>query len=257
MFSSFRTRFGIPGVIAVAALVFAMLGGAYAASNSGGGKATASKAKGPRGPQGKPGKRGPTGPTGPQGQAGAKGDGGSAGSNGSPGAKGATGATGPTGATGNPGVNGLNGATGPTGATGATGATGSPWTAGGTLPSGATLTGSWGGVPAESTVQVAVSFPIPLASAPTPVVVKSEENKSAEGCSGTVESGNLTGTPVASSGKLCIYLTAIELLNPLVTITVGKPNEAFPGPGANTAGALLTVENTSPFEVHGMWAVTG
>ena len=47
MFSTLRNRFGIPGVISVIALVFAMFGGAYAASNSsGGGKATASaKAK--------------------------------------------------------------------------------------------------------------------------------------------------------------------------------------------------------------------
>ncbi len=44
MFSTLRTRFGIPGVISVIALVFAMFGGAYAASNSsGGGKATASR----------------------------------------------------------------------------------------------------------------------------------------------------------------------------------------------------------------------
>ena len=33
MFSTLRTRFGIPGVISVIALVFAMLGGAYAANN--------------------------------------------------------------------------------------------------------------------------------------------------------------------------------------------------------------------------------
>ena len=32
MFSTLRTRFGIPGVISVIALVFAMFGGAYAAS---------------------------------------------------------------------------------------------------------------------------------------------------------------------------------------------------------------------------------
>jgi hypothetical protein len=85
MFSPLRNRFGIPGVISVIALVFAMLGGAYAASNSsGGGKASASaKAKkGPRGPKGATGPAGPAGPAGPQGPAGAKGDNGSNGSNG-------------------------------------------------------------------------------------------------------------------------------------------------------------------------------
>jgi hypothetical protein len=77
MFAVFRSKFGIPGVISVMALVFAMIGGAYAASSDGGGEATASAKKGK---QGKPGKRGPTGatgatgPAGPQGAAGAKGD---------------------------------------------------------------------------------------------------------------------------------------------------------------------------------------
>jgi hypothetical protein len=85
MLSSLRTRFGIPGVISVIALVFAMLGGAYAASNnSGAGKATAS-AKGPRGPRGKTGPAGPAGPAGPQGSAGAKGDTGAKGDKGDPG----------------------------------------------------------------------------------------------------------------------------------------------------------------------------
>jgi collagen triple helix repeat protein len=92
MFSTLRTRFGIPGVISVMALVFAMLGGAYAASNdSGGGKATASKAKakrGPRGPRGATGPAGPAGPAGPQGPAGASGKDGSNGTNGTPGAPG-------------------------------------------------------------------------------------------------------------------------------------------------------------------------
>jgi hypothetical protein len=54
MFSTLRTRFGIPGVISVMALVFAMLGGAYAANSpSGGGKATAS-AKAKKGPRARP-----------------------------------------------------------------------------------------------------------------------------------------------------------------------------------------------------------
>src|SRR4051794_13200366 len=85
MFSTLRNRFGIPGVISVIALVFAMLGGAYAASNSsGGGKAAASaKAKkGPRGPKGPKGDTGPAGPAGPAGPVGAKGDAGAAGTNG-------------------------------------------------------------------------------------------------------------------------------------------------------------------------------
>jgi hypothetical protein len=85
MFSTLRNRFGIPGVISVIALVFAMFGGAYAASNSsGGGKATVS-AKAKAGPRGKTGKTGPAGPAGPAGSAGAKGDAGAAGAAGTPG----------------------------------------------------------------------------------------------------------------------------------------------------------------------------
>lgn len=69
MFSTLRTRFGIPGVISVMALVLAMFGGAYAAQSSNSGKATASaKAKkGPPGPKGPAGAKGDTGAQGLQG----------------------------------------------------------------------------------------------------------------------------------------------------------------------------------------------
>lgn len=165
MFSRLRNRFGIPGVISVFALVFAMFGGAYAANDAGtdGSKASASAKvkKGPRGPRGPRGPQGPIGPQGPQGPQGAPGanglDGapglngktgatGPTGPAGADGATGATGADGATGATGSDGATGADGATGTTGADGATGATGpegSPWTAGGTLPSGKTVVGAW------------------------------------------------------------------------------------------------------------------
>lgn len=74
MLSFMRNRFGIPGAISVVALVFAMLGGAYAANQSGnaGSKASASKKgkRGPRGPKGPAGPKGAQGPVGPQGPAG-------------------------------------------------------------------------------------------------------------------------------------------------------------------------------------------
>ncbi len=98
MFSTLRTRFGIPGVISVIALVFAMLGGAYAASNGSGPLASSSaghhkksKSKAKRGPRGPKGATGATGPAGPQGPAGAKGDNGAAGANGSDGSNGSSG----------------------------------------------------------------------------------------------------------------------------------------------------------------------
>ncbi len=189
MFSTLRTRFGIPGVISVMALVFAMLGGAYAANNSsGGGKATASaKAKkGPRGPKGATGPAGPQGPAGAQGAPGANGKDGSNGSNGSNGASGKPVVTGTL----NAGQGGCveGGAyvevkeepstkksvcNGEPGANGNPGATGSPWTLGGTLPPSSaagcpcTETGTWSTVVRLSNsnitnLEVPISFPIPL-----------------------------------------------------------------------------------------------
>jgi Collagen triple helix repeat (20 copies) len=216
MFSSFRNRFGIPGVIAVCALVFAMLGGAYAATNnSGSGKATAS-AKAKKGPRGPRGPAGPAGPAGPQGPAGANGKDGTNGLNGEDGAKGATGAQGATGAKGAAGATGATGETGSTGATGATGATGDPWTAGGTLPPGETETGAWsfGTVPAGAVpeplkaftqpLHVPISFPVPLAEAlsNSGVHYLPVGSPSTESCPGTA------ADPKAKVGHLCVYVRA-------------------------------------------------
>src|SRR5438128_9675848 len=147
MFSTLRTRFGIPGVISVIALVFAMFGGAYAASNSAsGGKATAS-AKAKKGPRGPKGATGPAGPQGPAGLQGPKGDSGAPGSNGAPGAAGKSVVIGNAA----PGcdfggksveVEG-NAASKKEICNGEEGPAGSPWTLEGTLPSGSTETGAY------------------------------------------------------------------------------------------------------------------
>jgi len=108
MLNSLRTRFGIPGVISIIALVFAMLGGAYAATSSG--KRHHKKAAGTVVLAKKFSKKfskaysrafskrfavpGPAGPQGPAGAQGPKGDTGAAGSNGTDGADGADGADG-------------------------------------------------------------------------------------------------------------------------------------------------------------------
>ena len=220
MFSTLRTRFGIPGVISVMALVFAMFGGAYAASNgsSGGGKATVSaKAKkGPRGPKGATGPAGPAGPqgpTGPAGAPGAKGDTGSAGSNGSPGTPGqgvTTEAEPPFGECGDQeGVkivsasgtdyvcNGANGQNGQTGFTEV-------------LPEGKTETGTWiyedhNAEPPEI-MRTTISFNIPLENPPFVTVVPKPSvapNPDPVACPGTSEE------PKAASGNLCIYRQGI------------------------------------------------
>jgi hypothetical protein len=159
MLAKLRQRLGMPGVVlAVAALVFAMIGGAYAASNDLTGLQKKEVKKIAKQYAGK------NGSTGPQG---------SAGTNGKDGAKGATGAIGNT------------GAAGPTGATGAAGPEGSPWTAGGALPSGKTETGTYYVAgPESSIVKTAISFPIPL-----PAEIDSLHQKVNDNAKGT---GDLT-----------------------------------------------------------------
>jgi hypothetical protein len=254
MFSTLRTRFGIPGVISVIALVFAMFGGAYAASNSSNsGKATASaKAKkGPRGPKGATGPAGPAGAQGPAGPAGAKGD---AGANGSNGAAGATGATGATGA---------KGATGAAGATGATGFSGFTET----LPAGKTETGAWSIIGSSSrplAQATAISFPIPLkegGAAGSAFGFNQEETENGEfgtsGCAGTV------AEPTAPPGVLCVYTEqeeqAGEVIGGFVEPTSFENiSGAYGTSGAMLKGAILLgqPEASAGSEAWGTWAVT-
>jgi hypothetical protein len=130
MFQRIRKHLNPSTAIAFLALVFAITGGAFAATGGSPSRATltasAAKAKaktkaGPRGPAGKNGATGAPGATGPGGPAGA------AGGKGENGATGATGSTGLQGPKGNPGTNGTNGTTGFTK----------------TLPSKETETGVW------------------------------------------------------------------------------------------------------------------
>ncbi len=265
MFSTLRTRFGIPGVISVIALVFAMLGGAYAASSNTGGKATTSaKAqqgpRGPKGPKGAKGATGPAGPQGPAGPAGAKGDSGAAGANGTSGTDGqsVTSSVAPpepshclTGGSKFVSANGTtyacNGTAGPKGPAG------SPWPAGGTLPANATETGIWGygGYPAPSENSVgpegkssyAISYPIPLDAAPKTATFVDAFSGSgtAPGCPGIVNE-----TPTAEPGNLCVYATGFESAENL-------------GLGfISTTGAFLEVKCLEKFcSTNGTWAVTG
>ena len=268
MLSPPRNRFGIPGVISVIALVFAMFGGAYAATNPGG-KATASaKAKkGPRGPKGATGPAGPQGPAGP------------------------TGPAGPQGPKGDPGASGSNGKSvtvseieaeeeacdelggaevkqegAAQGTDVCNGKEGSPWTAGGTLPKKATETGVFGPpeayeagaetyyspIMSTNRYQVPVSFSIPLATAPEFVSVStaSEEFGSAPGCPGVVG-----GVPKANSGKFCVYVHEAVGLSP-ATVLATRTDEYLTA-GAGPAGALLEARCEAPCIGAGLWAVTG
>lgn len=249
MFSLLRNRFGIPGVIAVIALVFAMIGGAYAASSS-----KLHNKKGVAGLSAKQkkevksiaksfqgtGPAGPQGPTGPGGQNGAQGPKGDAGTPGTPGAPGAPGA---------PGEDGTF------------------------EPNGFTQTGAWTVVgdgvgtpalPVGQSALIPISFPITLESPPTFVPVKAEEDKGASGCASTVSAaGDLEGgVPSAEAGTLCIYLTASTFFSPGISLETLDPTTGASSAGTSTSGALLKIECVSSVlpscvGLKGVWAVTG
>jgi hypothetical protein len=226
MFSMFRTRFGIPGVISVAALVFAMIGGAYAASSPGGGsKASSSKVKVKRGPRGR---RGATGPAGPAG------------------ARGAT---------------GLQGPIGPQGPKGDVGSPG-PFVK--AVPSGESLSGTWGISGAETSKAMGVvSFAFPVIPAPSFYLVNEEGTEGIQfpqgGTLGTATESELNehcpgsaAAPKAKRGDLCVY-TAQESE---ATYDVGA---AFAGaqelPSQNGVDfPIVTLAN--PGFMTGTWAVT-
>ncbi|HWI96820.1 MAG TPA: hypothetical protein VNS60_12205 [Solirubrobacterales bacterium] len=267
MFSTLRNRFGIPGVISVIALVFAMFGGAYAASNSsGGGKATASaKAKkGPRGPKGATGPAGPAGAAGPAGIPGAKGEDGEDGEDGKNGKNGTNGVNGIDGTS--VANTEFSGAEGPceeggtklvgTATTyacnGEQGVEGSPWTVGGVLPPGKTETGAWtfGVVPTSPNepILTSISFPIPLPTA----LGGSEVHYRGKGAP-TTECPGSVSNPQAAPGHLCFY-TGEELGTFTPEILNPDPVGEY---GASKAGALLMFLGASKSSsAYGTWAVT-
>jgi hypothetical protein len=253
MFSAIRKRLTPATVIATIALVFAMSGGAYAAGKY---LITSTKQISPKVLKSLQGRAGARGATGLQGPAGAPGVG-TPGPQGPAGAAGPKGDTGATGAPGAPGTNGKNGTNGKEG---------SPWTAGGTLPSGKTETGIWSDSAELGAHQPAqISFPIPLAEplawsegkAGEPenqvhyvnqlgneVPTSGKELSSHPACPGTVEK------PEATAGNLCIYAHAASPTGSNENI-INPAGGATSGMGAATTGALLDAA-----EARGTWAVT-
>jgi Collagen triple helix repeat (20 copies) len=276
MFQNLRKHLTPSTAIAFIALVFALTGGAFAATGGSGSgashatlRATAAKSKGKTGPRGP---RGPAGPAGKNGVPGAAGPAGAAGPKGENGSAGGTGAQGPPGLEGKPGKEGKEGEEG---TPGTAGKEGSPWTAGGTLPSGSTETGAWsatltptGTGTVEAIVMSPISFPIRLAvpilgfaaAGPSAHYVSTEEQAKggpeATECKGNVEK------PEAAKGNLCIYEGAI--LEPsgteyLAVSIVTPPSGSIDPGGTGTAGALMYVRYEGPAgeaRLSGSWAVT-
>ncbi len=240
MLSIFKNRLGIPGAISVVALVFAMLGGAYASTDGGSGPATASKAL--RGKPGKPGKRGPIGPAGPPGP------------------------TGPQGPVGPPGANGSNGTNGTSATATAFGGNQHGCSDGGievksagpatfvcngaagalpeTLPKGETLKGTWSlTVGSLGNGDASVSFQVPLAAAPFPRYIEKEKEgeQFPEDCPGTA------AEPEAKEGVICYY----------TSLAAGNLGSVGLAPVAKYGGQLFFSGGTAGAVAFGTWAVTG
>jgi Collagen triple helix repeat (20 copies) len=248
MFSAIRKRFTYANVAMTLALVFAMSGGAYAASKY---LITSTKQISPKVLKSLQGRAGKAGANGAQGLAGAQGP---AGAQGAQGPQGSAGAKGETGAPGPEGKKGENGTTGFTS----------------TLPKGKTLKGDWAVNIQSAPVGLliaGVSFGIPLEGAPIPVYVKAKE-AAPEHCTGSVTE------PGAEAGYLCVFAKEEEHLvseaelggvgntnpkicsgsdsRPIGACAVGLLSES----GADPTGFDVTVVAEQGGFALGTWAVT-
>jgi hypothetical protein len=275
MFSFMRNRFGIPGVISVIALVFAMVGGAYAAKKyviSSTSQIKPSVLKSLKGAAGAPGAKGDLGAPGAPG---AKGDPGAAGSNGKDGNSITSNSfAGAEGGCTEGGSKFVAGASTTFACNGKKGAEGKPGPACPVdacfLPEKATETGTWGTSIASPAGRKSfeISFSLPLSEAPAPILVNSTE-QSKPGCPGRGggefgpgKPGNKPTVPMADPGKLCVYVMAIEnavFVNPI--FATSEFEEAFEEwelvSGASQSGTLLNVNCTGSCFAAGSWAVTG
>jgi Collagen triple helix repeat (20 copies) len=235
-----RKRLTYANVAMTLALVFAMSGGAYAASKY---VITSTKQISPKvlkALAGKPGKTGSSGAQGPAGPAGPQGSAGTAGLKGEKGEKGERGEKGET---------GQNGFTE-------------------TLPSGKTEKGTWVNF---HTATVAhefsgspISFTIPLAKGLNEQQVhyfKAGEKGDGKGCPATSEAAK----PEAEPGNLCVFavmegnVKPIEGLGKLFTIRNPEAEESEePSMHSGKAGTLVLSESIEPGEMsaYGTWAVT-
>ena len=167
------------------------------------------------------------------------------------GRQGSAGPTGHSGANGGAGPAGKEGSQGKEGKPGAEGVQGSPWTAGGTLPSGKTETGTWAFTKnAEGQIRIPISFPIPTNEPLTstggrgPVEFSEPHEEDPQNthpdCHGSV------ARPEADPGFICVYAETLE--DPFTE----------PGPVRTSGTVLIFASNTTavPQVDEGTWAVT-
>jgi hypothetical protein len=262
LYRRFHERFGTAGlVVAVIALAAALTGTAFAAKGALTSKQKKEVEKIAKKFAGKPGAPGATGPAGPQGPVGPKGD---------------------------TGAQGAEGKEGPQGKEGKQGKEGSPWTAGGTLPSGKTETGTWSYNTTAFEFTVPFSFPIPLAAglseSQVHLIGKSGkelilntstfvfEEVVPTKCGSALTPAGTVAKPAAAPGNLCVYvakLPAVTEEHATSTVIVDPSDEceffgcltvaSGPGAGTGPSGALLWLEGSeahSETKGWGTWAVT-
>ena len=256
MLSKLGRHLTYANVTATLALVFAMSGGALAATHY---LISSTRQISPRVLRTLRGRTGPRGPVGPAGAA-AKSLTGKTGKEGPRGYTGSTGANGQsvtslafTGSAG-PCAQGGSAFTSTSGATyacnGNTGGEGSPWTAGGTLPSGKTETGTWAFVShAEGAVRVPLSFTIPtkepLAGGPHAIPVEVVLPKEEDPLDAHPECPGTVAEPKANAGTVCVYAETLEA--PYETVAAVR-----------TSGVVLVFHaaGASPLVDEGTWAAT-
>ena len=263
-----REPFGKAGLtVAILALVFAMVGGAYAASGGLTGKQKKEVEKIAKKYAGKPGAPGATGPAGAAGAKGAPGTNGTNGTNGAPGTNGTNGTSvtntaipaGPTEAK----CNHQGGAEFKVGTGAATTACNGVTGFTETLPSGKTETGNWDATtnsrPENELTPIAISFPIPLATS-IPVsnvhylnLAETESSPGSGGCE--LDPTNLAAKPVAPKGELCVFVR-LELGGGEFSFIGNSPIKQ----GASPAGSFVWVKGPEPggeyLGLAGTWAVT-
>jgi hypothetical protein len=270
MLSFIRRQLSATNLMVVAALIFAMAGGAFAANGGGSahtaghyghaakrGKKGKSKPLAKRGPRGPEGKQGPAGPAGPKGETGPAGKDGTNGVNGKDGTNGTNGTNGANGESvnvaaiteGEEGCEGRGGAkvsnkTGTVEVCNGKAAAGGGYPA--TLPEGAQETGTWNVVVNAKHVAIPISFPVKLKEAivMAPVFPQSTE-KHAE----YIELGKAEGEPKAGSD----YTVKEHLCKG----TAAKP-EAAPGilcvfEGAHFGYTAEQVTNEELFAFEGIY----
>ncbi|HEX5610071.1 MAG TPA: hypothetical protein VFX45_08270 [Solirubrobacterales bacterium] len=142
---------------------------------------------------------------------------------------------------------GAAGAAGANGAAGAAGPEGSPWTAGGTLPSGKTETGIWSAAfTTDYGAAASISFSIPLAAPLDGQHVKKVgvgKTPPAECDNGSGEAPS-AANPEADPGFLCVFVASFE--NGGSAGAVSDPLTG--GSGAAKTGAVLFIGTTGGLE---------